>query len=313
MARIEWRNMSLRILSVLLAFLLWIYATNEKNPVNDQILSIPLKQFGKPDQMMVSDIPSSVSIRVQGPRTQVIALTPADFHAVVDLSAVAEGEQNIPVKVTAPSGIQVTQVTPRSVNVVADRIVEQEIAVVASFKGNPARGYTILEPVIQPAKVKAKGPRSRVGAIDQIKVTVDIESATGVVEQTVPVNSGQKDVTVTPQFVKVTVPVTPMPSKTVMVRAKTTGDPAGDYEISGFTVNPANVQVVAPPAMLAGTNLVETETIDIRGADRDVKVKIGVSPPPGAVEVKPATVEVTVHLKKKKAQSPGTGTPAPPQ
>ncbi|MCL6477286.1 MAG: hypothetical protein K6T65_02605 [Peptococcaceae bacterium] len=313
MARIEWRNMSLRILSVVLAFLLWIYATNEQNPVNDQILSIPLKQFGKSDQMIITGIPSNVSIRVQGPRTQVTALSAADFEALVDLSGVTEGEQYVQVKVTSPPGIQVTQVTPPRIHIKGDKIVEQQVAVAAVFKGNPARGYTALDPVIQPDKVTAIGPRSQVSAIDQIKITVDIESAAGVVEQTVPVNSGQKDVRLVPQVVKVTVPVTTMPSKTVMIRARTTGEPAGDYEVTGVTINPANVQVVAPSSTLAGINLVETEAIDISGADRDVKVRIGVSPPPGAIEVKPATVEVTVQLKKAKAQPPGTDTPAPPQ
>lgn len=313
MAGIYWRNTALRILSVLLAILLWIYATNEQNPVNDQILSIQLQRRDPPPGMVVSgSMPTNVSIRVQGPRTQVTALTPADFQAVLDLSKVSDGDHYIPVKVTSPPGIQVTQVTPGRVYVVVDSIVEKQVEVSASFKGNPAKGYAAQAAAVQPSKVTLRGPGSKVGAIDQIKVTVDIESATGPVDQTVPVSSGQNGVTVYPQAVKVNVPITALPSKTVAVRARITGDPAREYEVSGFTVKPANVQVTAPSTVLSVINWVETENIDIKGADRDITLNINVIPPPGAAEVKPATVEVTVQLKKAKAPEPGTPAPPPP-
>lgn len=307
MAGINWRNMALRILSVLLAVLLWIYATNEQNPVNDQILSIQLQRRDPPAGMVVSgSIPSNVSIRVQGPRTRVAALTPADFQAVLDLSGLSGGDHNVPVKVIPPPGIQVTQVSPPRVYVVVESIVEKQVDVSAAFKGSPAKGYTALQPVIQPSKVTLKGPGSKVNAIDQIKVTVDVESATGVVDQTVPVSSGQNGVTVSPQSVRVTVPVIPLPSKPVAVRTGVVGEPAPEYEIAGITVNPANVQVTAPSEALSGINWVETENVDVKGADRDVTVRIGVRLPSGAVEINPAAVEVTVHLRKARGQESGT-------
>lgn len=311
MAGLNWRNMTLRILSVLLALLLWIYASNEQNPLNDQILSIQLQRRDPPKGMEVSSsIPSNVSIRVQGPRTQVTSLTPADFQAVLDLSGITEGDHYIQIKVNTPPGIQVTQVTPGRVHVVVESIVEKQVGVSASFKGSPPRGYTAGEPVIQPARVTIKGPRSKVDSIDQMKVTVDLETATGAVEQTLPLTAGQAGVSVFPQTVKVNVPVSPLPSKTVAARATVTGDAAKDFEVAGFTVNPANVQVVAPSGVLAGINWVETDKIDVRGVDHDFTVKVAVTPPPGAVDVKPSIVEVTVQIKKKsQAPAPGPVTP----
>ncbi len=312
MAALNWRNMALRILSVILAILLWVYATNEQNPVNDQILSIQLHRLNPPKDVEISGIPSNVSIRVQGPRNQITALSPPDFQAVVDLSGVTEGSQYVPVKVNSPSGIQVTQVTPNRVYVTVDRIIEKQVDVAVSFKGSPARGYITLEPVVQPSKVTLRGPGSKVSAIDQLWVTVDIESATAVVDQTLPVNPGQNGVSASPQAVKVTVPVSPLPSRTVPVRVRVTGEPAAGYEITGYIVKPESVQVVAPPGTLPEINWVETDMIEIRGSDRDVMVKIGVSPPAGAVEMKPAAVEVTVQVKKSKAQEPGAAiAPAP--
>ncbi len=306
---VNWRNMSLRILSVAMALLLWIYATNEQNPVNDQILSLQIQRINQPQGMEISGIPPSVSVRVQGPRTQLASLTASDFQAAVDLSGLPEGDSYVPVKLTPPSGVQVVQVTPNKIHVVADRMVEKQVDVAVSFKGNPARGYVTQDPAVVPVKVTLKGPRSKVSPVEQLKVTVDVESADGVVEQTVPVSSGVGGVIVSPQTVRVSVPVIPLPSRTVPVRPRVAGEPAKDYEIAGVTVSPESVQVVAPAGYLALMNWVETEKVDVRGTESDVNVKIGVSPPPGAVEVKPAAVEVTVIIKKVRNQ--GQGTPGP--
>lgn len=306
MARIDWRNMALRILSVVLALLLWIFATNERNPLQDQIVSVRLLTRGLPANMVVtSEIPPAVSVRVQGNRGQVSALTATDFEAVLDLSKVGEGEQYLPVRVTPPQGIQVTLTTPSKIYVAAESIVEQQVGVKASLKGTPAKGYTAMEPVIQPALVTVKGPRSKVSAISQVNVTVDVESSASQVEKTLPVNSGENGVTVFPQTVKVTVPITLLPSKTVPVRARASGTPAKDFEIDGFAIKPAEVQVVAPASVLAGINWVETEKVEIKGTDHDITVKAGLSLPPGVVEAKPSTVDVTVKLRK-------TGATAPP-
>lgn len=305
MTRIDWRNMALRILSVVLALLLWIFATNERNPVQDQILSVSLSKRDLPGGMVVAnDIPPAVSIRVQGSRGQVMAMTSTDFEAVLDLSKVGEGEQYVPVRVTPPQGIQVSKVTPEKIYVVAESIVEQQVGVKASLKGTPAKGYAAMEPVIQPAMVTVKGPRSKVGAVSQVGVAVDVESAVSQVEKMLPVNSGEKGVTVFPQTVKVTVPVAQLPSKSVPVRAMAIGTPAKDFEIDGFVIKPADVQVVAPSSVLAGIDVVETEKVDVKGTDRDITVKAGLSLPPGVVEAKPSTVDVTVKLKKTDTTAP---------
>jgi YbbR domain-containing protein len=299
--------MALIVFSVVLALLLWIYANNERNPVNDQILSIRLNQYGLGEGFVVNGIPSNVSIRVQGARTQITTLTPADFEAVVDLSKVAEGDHYIPVKVNSPPGIQVVQVTPSKVRAAVESIIEQQVNVSAALKGNPAKGYSALEPVVHPATVTVKGPRSKVNSLNPVIVTVDVESANGVVEQTVPVNLAQSGLSVFPQSVRVTVPVTPLPAKTVAVKARTTGEPAEGYEVSGITVNPANIYVTAPSGVITGINSVETEMVDINNVERDVTVRIGIIPPPGAVDLKPVSVEVTVNIRKTKDQNPGGG------
>ncbi|MFZ5645922.1 MAG: YbbR-like domain-containing protein [Bacillota bacterium] len=311
MGAADWRNMSLRILSVLLALLLWVYVTNEQNPAYNQILSINLQQRGMPEGMVLNgNIPQNVSIRVQGTRGQVAALTPADFEAVLSLAGLTEGEHSVPVKVNAPQGLQISKVTPERISLSLESIIEQQVEVSAALKGAPARGYTVLDPVILPSTVTVKGPRSKVSAINGLAtVTVELDSADRQVEKILPVTVAQSGISVLPLSVKVTVPVTPMPVKTVPVRAGTTGSPAGEYEISGITVSPGDVQVMAPAEVLAGIRSIEIQSVDVTGATGDVTVKAAIIPPSGAVDIRPATVEVIVNIKKKQVSDVGTAEP----
>ncbi|MFZ5596816.1 MAG: YbbR-like domain-containing protein [Bacillota bacterium] len=304
MATKDWRNMFLRILSLVLAVLLWIYATNERNPAQSQILSVPVTQKGLPDRMVVSGIPQNVSIRVQGTRGEVTALSPYDFKAEVDLSRIGEGEQSLPVKITAPPGVKVIQVTPARVDIVADSIVEQQVEVKAALKGSPAQGYTAQDPVVQPGTVTVRGPRSKVGAIGQISVPVDVEAATAQVEKSVPVTVAQAGVSVSPQLVTVTVPIIPMPSKMVPVQATVTGVPADGYEVGEVSVRPGEVRVTAPQAVLAGITGLGTEPVNVAGADHDITVKATLISPSPLAQVKPPVVDVVVTIRKAAAAAP---------
>jgi len=307
MARIDWRNMLLIIASIILALFLWVFATNERNPVQDQIISLNLAQRGLDDHMVVSGIPPSVSVRVQGTRTMVAALNPDEFDAFVYLAGLPEGEHMVQVSVNPPPGFLVTQVTPGRVRAVIEQVLDRQVPVKVTVKGTPERGFVAGEPVAQPASVTVSGPRSVTEPIKQIDFSVDIEGVVTEVVKTFPVVITQSGVGVSPQTVKVTVPISAYPSKMVSVRATTGEDLPGDYTITGYTVNPAEVLVTAHPDSIGGISYVETGKIDVKNAQQDFTVKTPVVLPAGAEEVKPSTVEVTVHVQKTiVAPPPGT-------
>jgi hypothetical protein len=55
-------------------------------------------------------------VKVQGNRSQLANLVPADFRAVVNIPAEKTGELTLPVQVSTPTGLRVTQVIPDMVN-----------------------------------------------------------------------------------------------------------------------------------------------------------------------------------------------------
>lgn len=312
---VNWRKFAIRILSVFMAVLLWVYVTNEQNPTNEQLLSVALQTRGSPpDNLSVGNVPSTVSVRARGNRGQITGLADSDFKAFIDLSGVAEGQQSLPVTVIPPAGVQVSHVSPPKVTVYADRIVERQIPVVAALKGNTAKGFAALEPLLQPAAVIAKGPRRIVESINQFVVTLNIDGATGVVEENLTINGVPEPdkVRISPKSVRVTVPVTPLPTKTVTVKPRFSGSPEEGYEVKDVVINPDGVQVTAPTDLLAGIQWLQTEMVDITGARQDMVVNARIASIAGVTDVIPDTVELTVQIRPVKNQPAQPDNEKPP-
>jgi len=309
---VNWRKSAIRVLSVLMAILLWVYVNNEQNPVNEQLISVPLHDTGRPESYAVGDMPSAVSVRYQVSRGRLTGLSESDFKATVDLSGVTEGEQSLPVEVVPPNGVQITQVSPSMVKIYVDRIVERQIPVVAAMKGGAAAGYSAMEPLVQPAVVTARGPGRILESINQFVITMDITAATGLIEKELPVSSGSKQVQVNPKLVKVTVPITPLPSKIVNVKPALSGSPADGYEAGEVAVQPGGVRIAAPSGILNGIDWLPTEPVDISGTKQDVNTVAKLVLPSGVSLVTPENVSVSVQIKPVKNQPATPDNEKPP-
>lgn len=186
MPQLDWRNLSLQILSVLMALLLWVYVTNEQNPLDERLFNVALHVRGTPDGVVVAGLPATVNVRVQGSRGQLTGLTSGDFQAWVDLSGIVSGENDLSVNVNSPPGVRVMQVSPSRVRIQADRMVEKRVPVEVTVKGVPLAGYNIMPATTEPPVVQLKGPGRLVNPVSRVTVAVDVQDATGVVEKTVP-------------------------------------------------------------------------------------------------------------------------------
>jgi len=207
-------------------------------------------------------------VKVQGNRSQLANLVPADFRAVVNIPAEKTGELTLPVQVSTPTGLRVTQVIPDMVNLFIDKITEIEVPVAVSLRGEPGQGFTALAPFYQPNTVLARGPSRLIGGIKQATALIDIQGAVKDVEQTLQVGVGNADITLSPATVKVVVPIVAMvPAKTVPVLIAVIGSPAEGYYVKSTVSDPATVQLSGRPEDLSAITSIKTEPIDITGAD----------------------------------------------
>lgn len=298
MARLDWRNNSIKLLSVLLAFILWVYVSSEQNPVREKIVSVNLGHTGLGQNYLIAGgLPEAVKVRVQGNRNQLNNLVAGDFKAVVHIPEGKTGEISLPVQVTSPAGLRVTQVTPEEVRVSVDRIEERLVSVAVSLKGSPAQGYTALAPVYSPSTVLVRGPGRVISEINQVTAVVDITSAVKDVEQGVPVSAGNQNVSLSPAVVRVVVPVvSTAATKVVPVLPNITGSPAAGFAVRRSYTEPATVQISGPPEMLEDITGVRTVPVDIQGINQNLAKDAGLVTPQGITAVSPQRVRVLVEV-----------------
>ncbi|WP_347490094.1 CdaR family protein [Desulfoscipio sp. XC116] len=300
----RWRDNSIRILAVFMALVLWVYVTNEQNPVINRTYHIPLTVQGKPTGYVTSGVPEKIYIKVQSPKSIGATLGAGDFTARVSLLGITEGERELPVQVTAPPGVEVLQVTPQAVRVLADRITEKNVPVALNLKGKVSHGLQKGEPVLKPPVVTLHGPSKLLAEINRIGVTVDVSGAADTLVRDVAVQTGVKGVTVSPGRVSVTVPVASLPAGELPVRVKLTGEPAEGYAAGDPLVQPAFVQVTGPQQVLDSLISVNTMAVDISGAAENVEKEVVLMLPDGAVSVRPDRVHVTVRIAPVETEQP---------
>ena len=80
------------LLSLLLAILIWLNASQENDPTRLQSFQIPIDFIGQPENSTLVASDENMVFVVEAPSSVMNQLTPADFTAVVDLSQVALGE-----------------------------------------------------------------------------------------------------------------------------------------------------------------------------------------------------------------------------
>jgi len=310
--RFNWQDNSVRILSVLLAFILWVYVNSEQNPLREKTLTVPLEVSGPPQgYVFFGNLPQTVKVKVEGDKSLLARISPSDLKAEVIIPGDKTGEVTLPVQVAVAPGTRLSQVLPAEVLVNVDRLAEKEVPVAVSLRGSPAQGYTALAPVCRPAYVTVRGPSSVLKEIGQVAAAVDMEGSAGNVEQDVEVSAGRRELSADPAAVRVTVPVVgaagALTAKTVPVVPKTAGTPAAGWEVKRCTADPPAVQVFGPAGVLAGINSVETEAVGVQGAGGTVEKEAGLVLPAGAAAVQPGRVKVKAEIERSKGSEQGTG------
>jgi YbbR domain-containing protein len=180
-------NWLLKIVSLLLAALLWAAISNQTS--SEIGFDVPLEYRNIPPQMEITgDMPATVQVRLRGSPNLIKGVTARDVSTTIDLGKMRMGEKIVPLSpqnVLAPFGAEVIRVNPSSVRFTLERTITKRVAVQAAIVGEPGKGYTIGHVVVRPSEVEVEGPESRVNSISSITtVPIRLDRKEGTVEQT---------------------------------------------------------------------------------------------------------------------------------
>lgn len=214
MAYNPFRKLGLKILSVLIATMLWLAVGGEQ--VVERTLRSPLELQNIPEGLeVVGDAPSTVDVRVRGASSTLGQLSAGDVVTVLDTASAKPGRRLFhvtPDQVRVPFGVEVTFVGPATVPLLFERQTTRMVPVAAAIEGQPAPGYFIERLTVEPPEVEVVGPESALRALQQAATEpVELNGATQPVREIV--NIGLPDSSArlrTTRTARVTVSIAPV-------------------------------------------------------------------------------------------------------
>lgn len=308
------RNLGVKVISFLFAILLWLFVMNLGSAdtlTGDQTLTIPLVASGVPQNMVLMTRLPSVRVRLQGinPSANI-----KDLYAQVDLSSGAPGEHTYVIKVNAPTGTNVVDKQPDSLQLTLDTVQEKTVPVDIVVTGNPADGYQLGTPFAKPSAVNVRGPSSILGVLDKVTVEISATGANDTIQASRPLSFRDKEgkpilgpdpsldiLSAYPSSVDVIVPVMTkgLSSKMIPIRVTSEGTPAQGKVLRSLVAFPAGIQVLGTPQALNDFDALNLGPVDISNLTEDKTFQIPnekVSLPPGITVLEGTTLSIIAQI-----------------
>jgi YbbR domain-containing protein len=163
---------TLKILALLITLGLWYAVTTQRAPATMRVPAIPL-EFILPENVDIGNDPTKqVEVTLEGSQSKLAELNANKLVARADVANLRTGDRVVrladSVKMDLPEGVRVIEITPRSVTLHLEPVVEHAVPVEVQFEGELPEGFERLGVEITPPQVRLRGPESHVQAIDKV-------------------------------------------------------------------------------------------------------------------------------------------------
>jgi YbbR domain-containing protein len=181
------RNWELKLLSLLIAFFVWLSLIPEEKTFSEKTLTIPLEAHNiPPDMEMVEKPDPTVDVTIRAPNRMINEITAANVFAKLNLSRASIFQQEYPLNetmISIPTGAEVVRISPAIVRLKLERTRETSLDVVPNIIGQAKEGYGIAKIEVWPPRVLVKGPESKFGQKDRVSTSpIDISALTASTE-----------------------------------------------------------------------------------------------------------------------------------
>jgi YbbR domain-containing protein len=208
-------NLGLKIISLLVALLLWLYVTAQQAQM--QGFKVPLELENIPDSLTVmQEVPPAVDVTVSGTKSDLLKLRFfSKMRAVVDCSAQKRGTVSMPLSAAnlrIPRDVRPGEVSiesPRSLVLTFEPVVRRYVPVQAAFAGELGKDLTFAAPpVIVPDRVLVSGASSAVAGVSSVSTEeIALPVKPGKISREVAISLGGRRAAAVPPKVLVEVEV----------------------------------------------------------------------------------------------------------
>ena len=281
-------NMWMKILSVVIAVLIWLFVANTNDPVvTKRFYSIPVKVMNE-DALTKRGYAyeildgEEVNITVKGKSSIVRSMGISDFQAIADFSKLSKVDA-VPIDVTAKKysdQLDITLGTTNTMKIKKDEVVTISVPVNVTAKGDPAEGYAVGRVTSTPNLIKVSGPENLLSSAKEIRATVSVDGISHDVTATdKPVlydEEGKKIISNQIEFdtASIGIYIELWKTKTVDVKLSYTGEPAKNYHLVSFDYEPKQITIAAPDDMLESLDSITLDSVSIEGLTEDYEKDI---------------------------------------
>jgi YbbR domain-containing protein len=283
--------------------------TNEVNVPGVQntetIQDVPVKAYYDTENLVISGVPNTVDVTIQGPLPNVQAAKALkNFEVYVDLDGIKIGNHTVPIKIKDINNKLGVQIDPAYANITVQERVTKEFKVEAEYDtALLEEGYEAEQPVVEPSTVKITGAKDTIERITYVKASLDIknqfnrsvtrEAKVRVLDQEL----NKLDVVVEPETVQVTIPVKSA-KKTVPIKIVQKGSLPQSIVLDSIEIlDLAEAIIIGPEELLKKTESVRVE-VDMTKISEDTTLTLPVIISEGITKVSPQTVEVKVDVTR---------------
>ncbi|ETP73918.1 hypothetical protein UYO_0174 [Lachnospiraceae bacterium JC7] len=324
-------NISLKCISIALAFVIWIMVVNVSKPETSDTKSVQLEvknqTIFEEDSKTWSVDRTNVNISYKVRSDVRSNISSSDFHAYIDLSDYSI-TGSVPVYVEVLNGkdtiIDDVEVHPSVAKVTIENVQKKKFDIKKQTIGDPKSGYKVANIILSPESAYLTGPESEIGRISSIGVEVDVSGISsnqdGIARLTFYDANGNtlnnlKEVSANIEDINYSVTI--HKEKSINLLSSVSGTPAAGYQYESTTVSPDSVTLAASPGIIEGMTVFELPEIDLNGVTESVNVTFDLSQYlPAGIELgdeQDSQVNVLVRIEKlpDMGDNPANGGPAP--
>ena len=262
-----------KILSVVIALLLWAYVIGEVNPTTQsQLENLPVQLLNSETLasrgLIVSGTDQfTVTLTLEGKRRDMVNLSAEEIIIDADLFGFGKGENSIPVVVNVPDNIKIVEIKPAKIKVLVEELVAEPKPVNVQIQGDTPVGTEAGFIQLERSEVLVSGARSAVDTVVGVNATVKAEELNkeastvnarlAAVDREGNVVNGVKT-----EVSKLKVTATLLSVKEVDLITEISGTPAGGLGISSLEV-PKTMMIRGPADVLETVTSVQAAPVDL--------------------------------------------------
>lgn len=271
-------NLVLKIISVVLAIVIWVGIINIVTPLVEVSLIVPIEFNYNEDTSIngksynIKDSYNNARIRYRIRRNSSNTITANDIKAFIDINNdTVSGEQEVKLKFF--NGVDKHMAdfdySPKKISIAVDEIITKKYKVVAHTTKQLPPGLVIENIDINPKEVEVRGTLEELENIGEVNIEISLDrqessfSGQAAVKLSDTFGNTISSGTVRSVVDNVDYFVTVYSSKNITIETNITGNVAIGHEYAGAIVNPSSIGISATRDVLTKIHSVTLPEIDI--------------------------------------------------